>query len=308
MKKLGKTQLRKYVEEYIQYGIQCGFFDHIRAKKLKKKLLNLEVVIYDNIDGDALYEGNTLHINRKIFEKSDNGKFASLVLFHEFTHVCSDIHTHIFNNGLIVKLRDYIEAHPERINTTYQHGFATTKMGDVDNPYTYIIYGGLLIDEVTAEHVAIEMVKKKYKQYVLPKNGQRVYGDGRYIHKYKSHFDYYGVGEELIEKFSKTLFLKNNCKNLNGLAAENFKERFVYDLIRQHNENPTAFKHLIDELAFLGVIGLSEEQHNGRRLNQKSPSVSLIRDSYESLQEILEYGREDRENIPNNITVPPFME
>lgn len=212
----------------------------------------------------------------------------------------------MFGNGLIVQFKKYVETHPRQFNTTYQHVFGTTKIGDVNNPYTYMLFGGLMIDEVTAEHVATEMVKQKYREPVLPKNRQRLYG--KYVHPYKSHFEYYGVGEELIEQFSRTLFLKSNCRNLNGLAREIFKNNFVYDLIRQHNENPEAFQALVDKLAYLGVIGFSEEQYNGHRKDKEPVSTLLIRDSYESLQDIFREGREERENIPNNIPAPTFME
>lgn len=308
MIKLRETPLVEYVNEYIQYGMQCGFFFGRECNQIRERLLNLDVEFVEDINGDAMCNGNTLIVNRKIFQKKDNAKYASLVLFHEFTHICSDVHKHTQNNGLFVQLRNYVENNPGKIDTTYYKGSCTTEMGDTNNPYTYILFGALLLDEVTAEHVATEMVKKKYMKYVLPKEGQRVYGNGTYIHRYKSHFDYYGVGENLIDQFSKTLFLKNGFKNLNGLCSEIFKEGFTYDLIRQHNENPIAFQHLIDELGYLGVIGFSEEQFNGRYAVREKISSDLISYSFKELERIFQYGIENREEIPGSISAPEFME
>lgn len=49
MEKLGNTRLRSYVDEYVQYGIQSGFFDKRKGNEIKSKLLNLEVEIVDGI-------------------------------------------------------------------------------------------------------------------------------------------------------------------------------------------------------------------------------------------------------------------
>ena len=44
----------------------------------------------------------------------------------------------------------------------YYFNGQTTQNGDICNPYTYILWGGILIDEVIAEYVATRMVYRKF--------------------------------------------------------------------------------------------------------------------------------------------------
>lgn len=179
-------------------------------------------------------------------------------------------------------------------------------MDDVNNPFTYINFGALLLDEVIAENVATEMVKTKFNKFIPLKNKQKQYGN--HVINYRTHFDYYGIGEDIGNKFAQTLFMNNNCKNLNGLCSESFKTDFVFDLIRQHNERPDALEALTKELAYMGVIAFAEEQSQGRYENREKLSPDLIYNCYLDLDRLLLNGRENREIIPGNIPMPSFME
>ena len=78
--------------------------------------------------------------------------------------------------------------------------------------YNYIKFGGMFMDEVIAEYVAIEMVKSKYK---LPiEKQERIFdcGDNNTI-RYRSSFKYYGIGETLLNEFAQTLFIQGNGIN-----------------------------------------------------------------------------------------------
>ena len=164
----------------------------------------------------------------------------------------------------------------------------------------------MLIDEVTAENVATEMVKLKYNKVVPFTNKQKVYG--RNVVSYRSHFDYYGIGEELVDDFSKTLFMQKQSRNLNGLCRDIFKKDFVYNLIRQHNEKNFSMSCLIRELAYLGVICFEEEKSNGHLKQRERILPELVYDSYFKLKDLLKEGRENREYIPCNIPFPTFMD
>lgn len=303
---INKSRLERYINDYIAFGRRMGYFNNEQAQEFKNKLLNMDIEIDNNAPGDAKVVGNNkLVINeKKVFGKTD--EFACLVLFHEFTHLCSNIHHDMRDiNGrkLIAKLDDNASSY---MDTDYQYKQEKTKKGDLNNPYTYVWDGAALIDEVIAEHVATEMVKMKFNKPVFYKDKQKQYGD--FIVNYRTRFNYYGIGESIVDKFSKTLFLKNNCKNLDGLARETFKENFVYELIHQHWESKEAIRGLIEKLGYMGVIGFTEEQLEGRYQDQEGVSSYLIKDSFNRLEEIFREGREERENMPRNIPVPSFME
>ena len=301
--KLYNSEFKKYAEEYLSLGLRMGYFDYAMAEEFRNKLFNLNVKIDNSLPGDAYCEKNNLTINNRIFRTGE--EYKSLTLFHEFTHQCSNLHNDLYagDKSLISKLKENAHIYT---NTDYNHSFSRTKMGDVNNPYTYIAFGGLLIDEVSAKNVATEMVKMKFNKFIPFKSRQKIYGNHT-IH-YQSHFDYYGIGEELVDGFSKTLFMKNKCKNLNGLCKEIFRKNFVYDLIHQHYENNYAFSCLIEELAHFGVLCFTEEQYNGHLKDRTPISSDLAYESYFKLKDLIEKGRENRETIPSNIPLPSFME
>lgn len=297
------NRFEKYIEEYISFGKRMGYFNNDQALEFSKKLSNIDFKIDNSIDGDAVTRGNEIIINEKRLKSEEK---MSLILFHEFTHICNSLHQDIFKDdskSLIKKLRNNAGSYT---NTNYLHLSRETKQGDTNNPFTYILFGGVLIDEVVSEHVASEMVKMKFNKPILLKNKERIYGDKKI--NYNTHFDYYGIGETLVDEFSRTLFLKNNCKNLNGLSKEIFKKDFVYELIHQHYERPDAFKALIEELAHMGVVAFWEEQSQGRYQDREKISPKLVYNSYNKLRQFLRNGREERENMPSNIPIPPFME
>lgn len=298
--KLINSIYKTYAQEYIDLGIRLGYFNYNQSKEILNKLLNLDVSEDSTIPGDAYCRNNSLVINPL---RANTDEKRSLVLFHEFTHLNSSIHKDLFGGiNLIKKLK---EKSSSFMDTSYSHGSSRTQINDVNNPFTYIIFGGLLLDEVIAENVATEMIKLKYNKFIPLKNKQKVYGNKTI--NYRSHFDYYDIGEEIVNKFAQTLFLSNNCKNLNGLCQANFKNNFVSELIRQHNERPDALECLVKELAHMGVIAFAEERSQGRYENSKDISPNLIYNSYFELQTLLLEGREYREVIPNNIPMPSFM-
>lgn len=299
--KLFNSIYKNYVQEYVDLGMKLGFFNYNKSKEILNFLLNLDVSTDSSLPGDAYCSNNNLIINPL---RTSNSEKLSMALFHEFTHLTSSIHKDMYsNNSLIKKLKANSSS---LIDTNYSHNSSNTKINDVNNPFTYIVFGSLLLDEVIAENVATEMVKLKYNKFIPLKNKQKVYGD--HVINYRSHFDYYCIGEELVNNFSKTLFLSNNCKNLNGLCQANFQDDFVYELIRQHNERPDALECLIKELANMGVIAFAEEQSHGRYKDRPHISPDLVYNSYFELQNLLLSGYEYRESIPNNISMPSFME
>lgn len=302
--KLYNSEYRKYVDEYLSLGLKIGYFDYSQISEFRDKLYNIDVTIDNTIPGDAFFGENGLIINKNRMLNSGE-EYESLTFFHEFTHKCSNLHDDLFNKGdkgLIKRLSNNANMFT---NTDYNYGGIKTKKGEVNNPFTYISFGAMLIDEVTAENVATEMVKLKYNKVMPFTNKQKIYGKN--IVNYQSHFDYYGIGEELVSEFSKTLFIENRSKNLNGLSRDIFKKDFVYDLIRQHNERNYSMSCLIQELGYLGVICFQEEQSNGH-LKERAPILpEIVYNSYVKLKNLLKEGRENREYIPSNIRFPSFI-
>lgn len=299
--KLVNSIYKTYAQEYIDLGMRLGYFNYNQAKEILSKILNLDVSTDTTLPGDAYCNKNTLVINPK---RTNNNEKLSLVLFHEFTHINSSIHKDLFGgNSLIKRLKEKASSF---MDTNYYHGFSKTKIDDINNPFTYINFGGLLLDEVIAENVATEMIKTKFNKLIPLENKQKKYGN--HVINYRSHFNYYGIGENIVNKFAQTLFMNNNCKNLNGLSSESFKPDFVFDLIRQHNERPDALEALTKELAYMGIIAFAEEQSQGRYEDRGKLSPELIYNCYLDLDSLLLKGREDREIIPGNIPMPSFME
>ena len=298
--KLSDSYYKKYAQEYINYGKNLGFFNYIQAQEISKEISNLNVVENSTLPGDAMINTaeNTLYINPN---RCVNEEKLSLVLFHEFTHLNSSMHKDIHSEKSFIKsLKSNANSIMEG-NTHYDYYFSKTEINDVNNPFTYILWGGLLLDEVIAENVATEMAKIKFNKTIPLKNKQKQYGNN--IVNYRTHFDYYGIGEEICNKFAQTLF---GCKNLHDLSRENFKPDFVKNLIRQHNERPDALQDLAKELGLMGVIAFAEEQAEGRCLDREKPSPNFIWMCYKDLDPILANGRENRETIPNGIPMPDF--
>lgn len=228
----------------------------------------------------------------------------SQVIFHEFTHICSNIHKEMFlSNGLWEKIKNNVEVFTGDKKRDYiDESGRVIKSSDSNNPYNYIMFGALFMDEVIAENVATEMVKEKY--HTPTRLIQRVFdcGDNNLI-KYTSRFEYYGIGEKLLDKFAKTLFIQGN-RNLNALSRESFRENFVYDLINQHSENSFTKKAFIDEIALMGVIAHTIEKQNGRYSNQERISGDMVYHSIFQLDAKLESGYENRNIMPSSIVFP----
>ena len=293
-------RLVNIAREYFRYGVSLGYFDREQVNSFYQQLLNLETIHDNSLPGDAKIEGNTLLINDK--RTFFNERNADLILFHEFTHYCSNIHRDVHNpNGYFNKIRNNIDLF---MDTKSVYRSMITKRGDIMNPYTYILYGGLLLDEVTAEYVATKMVSKKFADKMpLFRKDEKI---GNYYLDYVSNFQYYGIGQQLVEGFSKTLFVKNEDKNLNGLCKHIANKNFVRDLIIQHNERPSDMKALCEELGYMGVVAWYEEKKQGR-LHGKPIPEDFIYHSYQKARQIIRDGYEPRETRPGNISEPSFF-
>ena len=289
--------LKKFAIEYVTLGLELGYFNNDNFQKVYNKLLNYDIEIDNNLSGDAFTDTNRKKIIINENKMKSNNENFSLVLFHKFTHINSAIHKDIFTkNGYLAKIRENVKYF---CGTDIYNG---KDINNINNPYNYILFGGLLIDEVTAEYIATQMINKKYNKNSNYSKYYRKYGNR--IIEYYSQFKYYGIGEELIDTFSKTLFMKNNDKNINGLCKEIFKDNFVYDLIRQHNERPTSLVCLIKELALMGVIAHKEEQLEGHRTDQQSILNDTVYNAYYELKKLFIIGFEDRESIPDDVLMP----
>ena len=305
MKIKDDANIMKYVTEYLGYCMQERFFDGRRASELYEKLRNIGLeYVPANFPGDASFENGVLKINTA--RTFSNERQASLVLFHEFTHICSTLHEDMYSrNSMLKRFSDYMA---ERTDTNYQFGNQITKRLDVNNPYTYSLWGALLIDEVTAENVAYQLISRKYG---IDRNAQTKSVTRRLGHlsiSYRTNMGYYGIGQEIVDKFAKTLFLKTSDKNLNGLSKEIFQPDFVKCLIWQHNERPYAMECLFKELSYMGVIAFYEEFRNGHMPpNKKAIAEYLVYDSYKKVFPLLDCGREGRETIPQYISAPEFF-
>ena len=293
-------RLVNIAREYFRYGVALGYIQREQVNSFYQQLLNLDVIHNNSLHGEAKIEGNTLLINdRRTFL---NERTADLVLFHEFMHYCSNIHRDLNNpNGYFYKIRNNIDSF---MDTKTIYGNMPTKNGDIMNPYTYILFGGLLLDEVTAEYAATKMVSEKFGDEMPRYRKDKKIGN--YYLDYVSNFDYYGIGQQLVEGFSKTLFVENKDKNLNGLCRHIVDPKFVKDLVVQHNERPSDMKALCEELGYMGVIAWYEEKRQGR-LHGKNIPEDFIYHSYQKAMQIIRDGYEPRETIPGNISEPSFF-
>lgn len=298
--------LKKYCDEFIEYGKRIGYFSIDQGKEFREKIMSFRSIEDYNIDGDAVVNTDNKTIKCNPLRIKDE-KNLSLVLFHEFTHICSDIHKEMYlSDGLWKKMRDNIEVFTGDKRKSFKDiNGNIIDYSNKDNPYNYIMFGALLMDEVIAEKVATEIVKEKYHIPISETTKVFNCGNNNSI-RYRSSFDYYGIGENLLDKFAKTLFIQGN-KNLNTLARESFKKDFVFNLIRQHNENSVTKKDFIDEIALMGVIAHTVEKQYGRYSEQEPISGDIVYDSIFQLDSILRSGYEERNSIPQSIKFPDLF-
>lgn len=289
-------KIEKYILEYIKYGLELGLFNSTQASLFKTKLINLKVFIDSNLAGDAKVQDNNLYINSSLF---NNERKLSLVLFHEFSHTCNSIHKELFNKNYPNKFdifKNYVENNFSSSVSSYSYGYNTTYLQDINNPYTYYKFGLLLIDEVLCEYTSTLMVARKYNEKLSYKRYCRNYNTQEI--NYYSSFDYYGIGEELVDLLSKTLFLKNDEKNIFGLCKSMFNQDFVSVLINQHAEFDDALILLYEEISLMGVLAFCEERYYGRYLDRISIDPNLIKYAYDKCKRILIEGKEPREEVP----------
>jgi len=294
--------ISEIVDDYISLCTQYGYFDYVDGNEFRESLLNKNLVYDDTLGGDAKSTYDTLIVNRKNTYK--NKRNASYILFHEFTHFCNDIHNDLFGGQqspqLFRKLSNYMESH---FDTHYAYGYENTHVGDVNNPYTYMLRGAVLLDEAIAEYVAVDLISKKYNSPANERVETRKLGNN-YIH-YKTQFDYYGISEKIADEFAKTLIMPNDRKNLKGLCQDAFRHKFVKNLMYQHCENKTTLECFYKELSDMGVVQFAEEQRNGHLREGNSPIPDyLVYTSYNDLFELLRYGYDDRELPPKGVEMP----
>ncbi len=303
MKVRESKELMKYVNEFFKYSIDEGFLNQNYAMENYTQIGDMYVEFNDSIDGDAWVHGNTVTINRR--KTFADEKYASLVLFHELAHLCSDLHKNMFTpKGILSTYRDVME---REFSTDYKCGNRITKLDDVDNPYTYLMFGFLLLDEVTSENTAEQLVARKFNIQRKPyRQEQRKIGN-HYV-SYTTNMGYYTIGQGLADSFAKTLFLPNGEKNLNGLSKAVLNKGFTKDLIRQHYESKYALSALYKEISYLGAIAYYEEQSQGRLQERRKIDPQLVYESYQNVTELMDKGYEGREKIPNNIDMPDFYE
>lgn len=294
--------LKKYCNEYIEYGKRLGFFSPIQEEKFRKEIMSYTMKEDSYLEGDAYVGARNKTIKYNPTRCRDE-QFLSQIMFNEFTHICSNIHKQLLKKetssgqlttetGLWERLQNHIEVFTD----------ARIDISDKNNPFNYIKFGGLFMDEVIAEYVAIEMIKLKYN--IPIQQQKRIFdcGDGNRI-TYRSSFDYYGIGEKILNEFAQTLFMQGT-KNLHSLARESFKENFVYNLIKQHNERISSRKAFIEELALMGVIAHTIEKKHGHYLEQEAISGDVVYDSIFRLTDLIRAGFEDRKTMPQNIIFP----
>ena len=286
--------LSRYCDQYIEYGKRLDYFNIKQGEEFRNKIMSYKVYAVPGLEGNAVVD--SLHRTIKYNpDRLRDEKSLSGVLFHEFTHICSNIHKHL-NRGYWPKLKENFT------RFTDTDSYKGIPIENKDNPYNYIQFGGLFMDETIAESVATEMMKEKYNIPSPQKNRIFNCGDDNII-RYRSTFDYYGIGEPLLYSFAKTLFIDRK-RNLHSLARESFKEEFMYDLIRQHNETKTTRDHFIKEIALMGVIGHTWEKNEGRYPEQQRISGDVVYNSIFELKDLLDRNPEDRAYIPDSIQFP----
>ena len=301
MKVKENSLVMKYLNEFFYYSMAEGIFDSSSVMEHYMQIQDMNLEVDDSLRGDARVEGNTLKINWRCTFKDE--KYASLVLFHEFAHLCSDLHKDILKqNGVMRIYRDMME---RKFQTDYQFDNRRTRAGDANNPYTYFLFGALLLDEVTSENTAENLVAKKFNVPRKPlREVQRKIGN-HYV-SYRANIDYYSIGQGLADSFAKTLILPKSEKNLNGLSKAVLKKGFTRELIRQHYENGYTLSALYEKLSYLGTICFYEEQSQGHYGDRERVNPQLVYTSFERAKSIMAKGYEQRETIPNNITMPDF--
>lgn len=206
------------------------------------------------------------------------------------------------DNGVFSKFKDY---YCSRYNTDFNYNGNLLKKGHSCNPYTYFNFGLLLIDEVISEFVANMILCQNKGIDMNTYNFSRNIGSN--VLKYSSHFSYYGIGEKLVELFTKTLFLPNNEKNLKGLSKRLMDKNYCYDIIYQHFESDIAIRGLFEELCYMGVIAFNEEKYHGHLKERGEVPADLVSYSYNKGIECLRAGAENREIIPEGIVKPNFL-
>lgn len=293
-KAFNDVTIRNLVDEYIEKGQRFGFFNDVTAANIRKKLLEMNIDYDDSLNGDALIENNILYINRqRTFVNED---FKKMVLFHEFTHACSSLNLERKrlkkNIGYFAGFKEYYQRQNNISNT-----YAT------NDPNTYFNFAIVFLDEATAEFVATYLVS----------NGQmninhysRWYNNNQL--SFDSHYDYYGVGESILNKFAQTLFLPTSKKNIKGLCSKIFEENFPKELFYQHFESQNAVDCLYKELCYFGVLAFDEEQNGyGRYEDRDHLDRDFVYSVFGLTNRILDIGREYREYIPHNIQAPDIF-
>lgn len=282
-----------FIKQFYSIGIKLGYLNGSAGDKFLNRVKNLRVIIDCSLPGDAKIDGNCLRINPNLtFCRFDsvyeNEKYASEVIFHEFTHLINCFHDDLndTNGGLL------------RIFTENFHTLMRSKFGilinknNSENPDNLDLYaknGIYLLDEAVAQYVAEDMLDYKYgrkrkvtRQYFAPAD---IY--------YMTSFNEYGLFQGISEKFSRTLAGVNNLREFSKLALQ---DGLIEKILSEHTENSTAFYNLYRELSYFGIL-LFSLYHNYGHAGGEMPSLKVLNNSYRELNKLLSYGEEKRDYI-----------
>lgn len=277
----------KYVKEYVQYGITLGYFNNNEIYDCIKRIRKYKVVFISSLEGDAKVDGYTLYINPKRTFISD--EYASEVLFHEFTHINSRLNDDIKKreNGLFsIFVSSFHKSMKNQFNITINKDESDNE-NNLDN---YGQNGVRLLDEAVAQFVSEDMLDYKFNRRRIKQKKYCSY-IGEY---YNTNFNYYGIFEEIADKFSKTLAGINGLKDFSKAAL---KDGIVKKVIKEHTENSYAYEALYNEFTRLGILLFAEYYSNGHIKNQKMPDKYALNAAYHSLNDILDDGLEERNYI-----------
>jgi len=278
----------KYIREYVQYGIQLGYFNNNNEiQDCIERIRKYKVIFNSSLEGDAKVDGYILYINPKRTFKSD--EFASEVLFHEFTHMNSRLNDDIKKrgNGLFsIFASSFHKSMKNQFNIIINKDESENE-NNLDN---YGQNGMRLLDEAVAQFVSEDMLDYKFnRRRVKQKKYCSYIGD-----YYNTSFNFYGIFEELTDKFSKTLSGINGLKDFSKAAL---KDGIVEKIIREHTENAYTYEALYNEFTRLGIILFAEYYSQGHIKNQNMPDKYVLSNAYYSLINILDDGLEERKYI-----------
>lgn len=284
------------IKEYYNYGFKLGYLDNSNRYKLDNYLRSMKVIFDSSLPGDAKVENNILYINPKFTFRTDCGlaqseKYASEIIFHELSHLMNSFHDDFLqrDNGLFdIFCDNFHELARRKFNINRNRN---VNWDDSNNLDKYPFYAIRLLDEAVSQNVSEDLLAEKYGY-----NRDLMFKNYSYYHgiKYTSNYNSYGIFQDVVERFSRTLAGVNSFRDLCLLS---FHENVSEKILSEHIENRVAFEDLYDEFCYMGLLLFTVYYHDGHA-NSKLADSKLIYDSYYNLLRILRNGYEGR-NIIN---------